>query len=158
METLPHISLELQRNGYSVIPWQINDNRHTVPDIFQCRVDGVISASAYFNFALYEECATFHIVQFAGVESGSDCSLIITQHESDLSHKAFCQSRNIGLSTFNAWKHKPEKKANSLLDQLQPEASPDWIELPPDTQETTASTSWHIELELPGGVALRMRR
>ena len=35
METLQLISLELQRNGYSavLIPWQINDNRHTVPDI-----------------------------------------------------------------------------------------------------------------------------
>ena len=58
---------------------------------------------------------------------------------------------------FNTWKHKLEKKADSLFDQLQPEASPDWIELPPDTQETTASASWHIELELPGGVVLRMR-
>lgn len=84
--------------------------------------------------------------------------LIKQQHESGLSQKAFCQSRNIGLSTFNTWKHKLEKKADSLTDQLQPEASSDWIELPPDTQETTASASWHIELELPGGVVLRMRR
>lgn len=92
METLQHISLELQRNGYSavLIPWQINDNRHTVPDIFQYRVDGVISASAHFNSALYEECATFHIpiVQFARVESGSDCSYAISDNYGAGQHAA----------------------------------------------------------------------
>ena len=76
--------------------------------------------------------------------------IIKQQHESGLSQKVFCQSRNIGLSTFTTWKHKLEKKADSFFDQLQPEASPDWIELPPDTQETTASASWHIERELAG--------
>ena len=80
--------------------------------------------------------------------------IIKQQHESSLSPKAFCQSRNIGLSTFNTWKSKLEKKADSLIDQLQPEASSDWIELPPYTQETTASASWHIELELPGGAPI----
>ena len=76
--------------------------------------------------------------------------IIKQQHKSSLRQKAFCQSRNIDLSTFDAWKHKLGKIAESLIDQLQPEASPDWIELPSDSQETTASASWHIELELPG--------
>ena len=52
--------------------------------------------------------------------------------------------------------HVPEleKKADSLIDQLQPEVSSDWIELPPDSQETRASASWDIGLELPGGGGL----
>ena len=78
--------------------------------------------------------------------------LIKQQHESGLSQKAFCQSRNIGLSTFNTWKHKLEKKADSLTDQLQPEASSDWIELPPDI---LISLDSHTSGVKPGGVALQ---
>ena len=43
------------------------------------------------------------------------------------------------------------------MDQLQPVASSDWIELPPDSQEARASASWHIGLELLGGVVLSIR-
>ena len=85
---------------------------------------------------------------FARLSAQQWRQIIKQQHESGFSQKAFCQSRNIGFSTLNTPKHKLENKADSLFDQLQPEASPDWIELPPDTQETTAIASWHIELEL----------
>ena len=56
------------------------------------------------------------------------------------------QSRNIGFSTFN--KHKLEKKADSLIEQLQPETSSDWIELPPGNQATSVSASSLVKNKL----------
>ena len=66
MKTLQLISSELQKNGYSavLIPWQVDEkDNHSVPNIFQYRVDGVIAASATFNKSLYEECEEFDIPQ-----------------------------------------------------------------------------------------------
>ena len=78
METLQLLSAELQRQGYSavLIPWLIDDKQHSIPNIFQYRVDGVIAASAQFNTALFEECERFNIpiVQFARIEEGTQCS------------------------------------------------------------------------------------
>ncbi|WED21136.1 LacI family transcriptional regulator [Vibrio sp. JC009] len=87
METLQLISSELQRNGYSavLIPWVLDDqSHHTIPNIFQYKVDGVIAASAQFNTALYEECRDFNIpiVQFARVEQGTKCSYAISDNYS----------------------------------------------------------------------------
>ncbi|WP_422127816.1 substrate-binding domain-containing protein [Vibrio hannami] len=85
METLQLISTELQRMGYSavLIPWVLDDQKHhTIPNIFQYKVDGVIAASAQFNTALYEECKEFNIpiVQFARVEKGTKCSYAISDN------------------------------------------------------------------------------
>lgn len=85
METLQLISTELQRQGYSavLIPWVLDDQKHhTIPNIFQYKVDGVIAASAQFNTALYEECKDFNIpiVQFARVEKGTKCSYAISDN------------------------------------------------------------------------------
>lgn len=87
METLQLISTELQRKGYSavLIPWVLDDQQHhTIPNIFQYRVDAVIAASAQFNTALYEECRDFNIpiVQFARVEEGTKCSYAISDNYS----------------------------------------------------------------------------
>lgn len=83
--------------------------------------------------------------------------IINQQCESSLSQKAFCQSRNISLSTFTHWKRKLRKEQESAFS-LQVEPQSDWIEFPADTASTTAANDWHMELELPGGVVLRMRR
>lgn len=84
METLQLISIELQKQGYSavLIPWQIENNQHHIPNIFQYRVDGVIAASATFNKSLYQECQQFHIpiVQYARVVEGTKTSYVVSDN------------------------------------------------------------------------------
>ena len=85
METLQKLSSELHRNGYSpvLIPWKLDANQqHSIPNLFQYRVDGVITASAQENTALHEECHDFNIpiVQFARVEEGSRSSFAISDN------------------------------------------------------------------------------
>lgn len=85
MKTLQLISSELLRKGYSavLIPWQIDDeDNHSIPNIFQYRVDGVIAASATLNKTLYEECEEFNIpiVQFARVVEGTQSSYVISDN------------------------------------------------------------------------------
>ncbi|QFT36731.1 MULTISPECIES: LacI family DNA-binding transcriptional regulator [unclassified Vibrio] len=85
MKTLQLISSELQKLGYSavLIPWQVDDKEnHSIPNIFQYRVDGVIAASATFNKSLYEECEEFNIpiVQYARVVEGTKSSYVISDN------------------------------------------------------------------------------
>lgn len=86
MKTLQLISSELQKLGYSavLIPWQVDGDSHSIPNIFQYRVDGVIAASATFNTALYEECEEFNIpiVQYARVVEGTKSSYVISDNYS----------------------------------------------------------------------------
>lgn len=85
MKTLQLISSELQKEGFSavLIPWQVDDDDlHSIPNIFQYRVDGVIAASATFNKSLYEECQEFNIpvVQYARVVEGTRSSYVISDN------------------------------------------------------------------------------
>ncbi|WP_318474855.1 LacI family DNA-binding transcriptional regulator [Photobacterium leiognathi] len=85
MKTLQLISSELQNNGYSavLIPWQVDNlNSHSISNIFQYRVDGVIAASATFNKSLYKECEEFNIpiVQYARVVEGTKSSYVISDN------------------------------------------------------------------------------
>ncbi|OXX73087.1 LacI family transcriptional regulator [Vibrio sp. V19_P1S1T109] len=85
MKTLQLISTELQKMGYSavLIPWQVDgDDQHSIPNIFQYRVDGVIAASATFNKSLYEECEEFNIpiVQYARVVEGTKSSYVVSDN------------------------------------------------------------------------------
>ncbi|KLV08411.1 MULTISPECIES: LacI family DNA-binding transcriptional regulator [Photobacterium] len=85
MKTLQLISSELQKQGYStvLIPWQVDEkDNHSIPNIFQYRVDGVIAASATFNKTLYEECEEFNIpvVQYARVVEGTRSSYVISDN------------------------------------------------------------------------------
>lgn len=85
MKTLQLISTELQKQGYSavLIPWQVDDNdNHSIPNIFQYRVDGVIAASATFNKSLYEECVEFDIpiVQYARVVEGTKSNHVVSDN------------------------------------------------------------------------------
>ncbi|MDR9827585.1 LacI family DNA-binding transcriptional regulator [Vibrio sp. FNV 38] len=87
MKTLQLISLELQKQGYSavLIPWQVDATQsHSIPNIFQYRVDGVIAASATMNTALYEECAELKIpiVQYARVVEGTKSSFVVSDNYS----------------------------------------------------------------------------
>lgn len=85
MKTLQLISSELQQLGYSavLIPWMVDDNdQHSIPNIFQYRVDGVIAASATLNRSLYGECEKFNIpiVQYARVVEGTKSSYVISDN------------------------------------------------------------------------------
>lgn len=85
-------------------------------------------------------------------------NLISQQLESGVSQKAFCKLNNICLSTFTLWKHKLTQTANTPPSQ-QSVAAPEWIELPANLDSAVPEQStWDMELELPGGVILRMRR
>ena len=85
MKTLQLISTELQKQGYAtvLIPWKIDgEDNHSIPNIFQYRVDGVIAASATFNKSLYEECEEFNIpiVQYARVVEGTKSSHVVSDN------------------------------------------------------------------------------
>ena len=87
MKTLQLISYELQKSGYSavLIPWMVDDNdQHSIPNIFQYRVDGVIAASATLNKSLYKECEEFNIpiVQYARVVEGTKSSYVVSDNYS----------------------------------------------------------------------------
>lgn len=85
-------------------------------------------------------------------------NLIGQQQESGVSQKAFCELNDICLSTFSLWKRKLTQHDVTPLSQ-QSVAAPEWIELPANLDRAVPEQSkWDMELELPGGVILRMRR
>ncbi len=92
--------------------------------------------------------------------------IINQQIESGLNQKKFCQTHNISLATFSNWKRKLKEASESHSQTVQPQpdshsehlSDRQWIELPVDLPSTAEHTPWHLELELPGGVILRMRQ
>jgi len=79
--------------------------------------------------------------------------LIDEQVDSGLSQVAFCKRKRIALSSFANWKRKlsaasSEQKSNT------PDPST-WIDLGSLGAERSG---WDIELDLGGGVCLRLRR
>ena len=85
-------------------------------------------------------------------------NLIGQQQESGVSQKAFCKLNDICLSTFSLWKRKFTQPDVTPPSQ-QSVAAPEWIELPANLDSAVPEQSkWDMELELPGGVILRMRR
>ena len=77
--------------------------------------------------------------------------LVSWQGESGQSQVDFCRAHKISLSTFQYWKKRLGEGVGT-----ESTAMASWIELPalPDT----ADGGWDIELELGGGVCLRLRR
>ena len=84
-------------------------------------------------------------------------NIITQQIESGLTQKAFCQSHNISMTTFSNWKRKLNTPSTDPRTD-EPNSHHDWIELPTELPQATDHQGWHMELELPGGVILRMRR
>ncbi|WP_257295686.1 hypothetical protein [Endozoicomonas sp. YOMI1] len=83
-------------------------------------------------------------------------NLINQQQESGVSQKAFCELNDICLSTFTLWKRK---LTQATVKSAQPEHGPEWHQLPTGFDDPVPDPSkWDMELELPGGVILRMRR
>lgn len=79
---------------------------------------------------------------------------LISEHaESGLSQEAFCKRKQLALSTFANWKRRLATEPD-----LEAECAPDpstWIDL---GSLGARSTGWDIELDLGGGVCLRLRR
>lgn len=85
MQTLQYISHELQSFGYAAVlmPWSVDESdNHSIPNIFQYRVDGVIAASATLNNQLYQECEELNIpiVQYARVAEHTHSSYVISDN------------------------------------------------------------------------------
>jgi transposase-like protein len=83
--------------------------------------------------------------------------IIDQQLESGLNQKDFCQSRHISLATFSNWKRKLKNDSPTQLGEPASTNNQDWVAFPTVLPETSSSPAWNMELELPGGVILRMR-
>lgn len=80
-------------------------------------------------------------------------TLIAEQSDSGMSQEAFCKHKRLALSTFTNWKRRLAS-VPVLEDERAPDPSP-WIDL--GGLEASGS-GWDIELDLGGGVCLRLRR
>ena len=79
--------------------------------------------------------------------------LIDEQSGSGLSQVAFCKRKRIALSSFANWKRKLSEVSSDRA-----ESTPDpstWIDLGSLGAERSG---WDIELDLGGGICLRLRR
>jgi putative transposase len=74
--------------------------------------------------------------------------------DSGLSATAFCKRNEISYGTFVRWRHKLAcTEATSMPDK----PSADWLPIHLTDSVDEPERTWEIELELPGGVQLRMR-
>lgn len=77
---------------------------------------------------------------------------IISEHQaSGLSQRAFCEAQGIGLSTLQRWRQALKHSGSRAPARV---AAP-FIAL---QREAVAPSGWALELELGGGVTLRLRR
>ena len=75
--------------------------------------------------------------------------LIDEQARSGLSQTAFCAARALSATSFQHWKRQLAATAAA--------PSSTWLDLGP-LQERPVATGWDLELDLGGGVCLRLRR
>ena len=77
---------------------------------------------------------------------------------SDLNARAFCNQEGLGYASFCAWRRKlaeaPSRRAMTSTPSAHPETA--FIDLGP--MASPAAPTWAVELELGGGVVLRLRR
>ena len=72
-----------------------------------------------------------------------------------MSQKDFCQSQNISIATFSNWKRKL-RDASKHTGDSDGKVHKDWIEIPAEFPQPDTTSGWHMELELLGGIVLRM--
>ena len=94
---------------------------------------------------------------FARLSSEQWQHIINEQLESGMSQKDFCLSQNISIATFSSWKRKlrDDNESTSISDA---KSQHDWIEIPANFPQPETPSACHMELELPGGVILRIRQ
>ena len=74
--------------------------------------------------------------------------------DSGLSAKTFCEHNHIAYGTFVRWR----SKLSGQREAPTPDPSPsDWLPIHLTDASPARERAWEIELELPGGVQLRMR-
>lgn len=77
--------------------------------------------------------------------------IVTEQQASGLSQRAFCEAQGIGLSTFQRWRLALQRSGTRAPAR----AAMPFIAL---EREAVAPSGWALELELGGGVTLRLRR
>jgi hypothetical protein len=83
----------------------------------------------------------------AGGRTRSDWEELIGKFErSGLSRQRFCMDASIPVSSFDYWRRKLRRERTAL--------APGFIELP----SISSPSGWDVELELAGGMVLRLRR
>ena len=75
---------------------------------------------------------------------------------SGMSVTAFCAKHTLPVKTFSRWRRR-------LAEEAERETAPGFIELPSDASSSSSTAAspvsgWELELELPEGVRLRLRR
>ena len=85
--------------------------------------------------------------------------LVEEQSAGGLTQKAFCEQAGISRSSFGYWKRK--LRAEVASRSAEPASAravslDDWIELPAPV--SASSPGWRIELDLGGGLCLRLSR
>lgn len=81
--------------------------------------------------------------------------LIDKQASSGLSQADFCKREQLALSTFTNWKRRLAGRVGPASSDEQESAPSPWIEL---GAVNGSVPSWEIELDLGGGICLRLRR
>ena len=81
--------------------------------------------------------------------------LINEQARSGLSQADFCEREQVALSTFTNWKRRLSGKVGPTSAAEQETATSPWIDL---GAVSGKEPGWDIELDLGGGVCLRLRR
>ena len=79
-------------------------------------------------------------------------SLIDEQQQSGLTQVQFCLKNNLALSSFCNWKHRLSENVEHKL----PAEDSNWLSLP--EQLFSPSGNWKIELDLGGGICLRLNQ
>jgi hypothetical protein len=76
--------------------------------------------------------------------------LIDEQHNGELTQREFCQQNSIAVSSFCNWKRRlsQEEAANPSAEDT------NWLSLP--EQLFSSPGNWRIELDLGGGLCLRL--
>ncbi len=87
------------------------------------------------------------------------CALIREFSCSGETRAQFCERHGVALSTFGSWRSRLRHESTTVSEAPAPPASALFIELCPQERPVAAvSESWDMELELGGGVFLRLRR
>ena len=89
--------------------------------------------------------------------------LVVRQECSGLDERAFCREEGVGYSTFRRWRNRlKERRPNDRSPAASQTDAPvsdtgEWIGLP-IAGEAALGRGWDVELELGGGIVLRVRR
>lgn len=85
--------------------------------------------------------------------------IIEAQRGSGQSQEAFCDTHGLGKSTFQAWKRRLYGAGKSLATPVAPPSfTPLFTPLTPQTPAASVGNGWTVELDLGGGLCLRLRQ